>query len=270
MKYYLYNPKSNNGISVNVPGAALIDATTLDYPAYFAGLDPEDEVVLIGGDGTINYFINHVDVSKLKNNVYILANGTGNDFLHDLGEEESKEVLLNPYIQNLPTVWVNGKSYKFINNMGFGIDGYCCEEADRIKAKKPNKKINYAGIAIKGMLYAFKPRKAVVEVDGVKHEFDHVWMAPTMKGRFYGGGLMAAPGQNRNGDQLTLVITTCKSKFKVLKIFPSYFKGEHIKYDKIVKILTGKKIKVKYSKPCAAMIDGETVLDVKEYRAEQP
>ena len=41
------------------------------------------------------------------------------------------------------SVEYNGKTYKFLDNVGYGIDGYCCEEADRIKAKSPNKKINY-------------------------------------------------------------------------------------------------------------------------------
>ena len=167
MKYYLYNPFANNGIKSHIPeGANLIDASKTDYPEFFAKLKDDDEVVLIGGDGTINYLINHIDTSKLKNNVYLYGNGTGNDFLNDINEEPGKEILLNPYLVNLPVARVNGKEYKYINNMSFGIDGYCCEEADRIKAKKPNKKINYTAIAIKGLLYAFKPRHAWIEVDG--------------------------------------------------------------------------------------------------------
>ena len=67
MKYYLYNPLANNGIRSHIPeGAQLIDASKTDYPEFFAGLKEDDEVVLIGGDGTINYLINHVDVSELK------------------------------------------------------------------------------------------------------------------------------------------------------------------------------------------------------------
>ena len=268
MKYYLYNPKSNNSIKVNIPGAKLTDATKLDYPKFFSELKEDDEVVLIGGDGTICYFINHVDLSKLRNNVYIYGNGTGNDFLHDINEEAGKEVLLNPYLKNLPTVRVNGKEYKFINNMGFGIDGYCCQEADKQRLKKPTKKINYAGIAIKGMLFKFKPHHVQLEVDGKKYKFDNVWMAPTMKGRYYGGGLMAAPDQDRNSDHLTVVISTCRSRLKILKAFPSYFKGEHVKRKDIVKVFTGNKIHVKFSRPCAAMYNGETVLNVTEYWAE--
>ena len=84
MKYYLYNPLANNGIRIEVPDVQMLDATKLDYSAFFAGLKKEDEVVLIGGDGTVNYLVNHVNCETLENNVYLLSNGTGNDFLHDI------------------------------------------------------------------------------------------------------------------------------------------------------------------------------------------
>ncbi|MBQ9911272.1 MAG: diacylglycerol kinase family protein [Lachnospiraceae bacterium] len=270
MKYYLYNPNANNGIRIDVPGAKLTDATKLDYPSFFGNLGEEDEVVLIGGDGTVNYLVNHVDCEVLKNNVYLLSNGTGNDFLHDIEKPEGQEILLNPYLKGLPTVRVNGLEQKFVNNMGFGIDGYCCEVADRIKAKEPNKKINYTGIAIKGLLFHFRPCHATVEVDGVKHEFDDVWIAPSMKGRFYGGGMKMAPGQDRFSGLLSVVVYRSKSKLKALINFPSIFEGKHVLKSDMVTVITGKKVHVKFSRPCAAQIDGETVLNVTEYDAEQP
>ena len=175
MKYYLYNSKSNNGIRPEISDSIeLIDAVGMDYPAFLKGLNEEDEVVLIGGDGTLNRFINDFDLSCF-------------------GKGAGEEVKVNEYIKNLPTVRVNGLEQLFINNMGFGIDGYCCEVADKIKEKTPNKKINYTAIAIKGLLFFFKPCHATVEVDGKTFEYDSVWIAPTMKGRFYGGGMMMAP-----------------------------------------------------------------------------
>ena len=59
MKYYLYNSLANNGIKPEVKaGVELVDAVGIDYPEYLKNLAPEDEVVLVGGDGTINYFVN--------------------------------------------------------------------------------------------------------------------------------------------------------------------------------------------------------------------
>lgn len=271
MKYYLYNSLSNNGIKPAVPaGTELIDAVGIDYPEYLNSLKPEDEVVLVGGDGTVNYFINAVKGVEIKNNVYLFGCGTGNDFLTDIGKATGQEVLLNPYLEKLPTVYVNGLERLFINNMGFGIDGYCCEVADKIKEENPQEKINYSGIAIKGLLFHFKPCHAEITVDGEKHEFDNVWIAPTMKGKYYGGGMDMAPGQDRFSDKLTVVVYHCKSKLKALMAFPSIFKGEHIAKTDIVDIFTGNEIKVTFSRPCAAQIDGETVLNVTQYTAVQP
>ncbi len=269
MKYYLYNSLANNGIKPQTaPGIELVDAVGLDYVAYLKGLAPEDEIVLVGGDGTVNYFVNAIRGYELQNNVYLMGNGTGNDFLKDIDKQPGEEVLLNPYLKNLPTVWVNGMERLYINNMGFGIDGYCCEVADQIKEKTPNTEIDYSGIAIKGLLFHFKPCHAVITVDGVKHEFDHVWIAPTMKGRYYGGGMNMAPDQDRFSDHLTVVVYHCRSKLKALMAFPSIFKGEHVGKTDIVSIYTGKEITVHFSRPCAAQIDGETVLNVREYKVK--
>ena len=271
MKYYLYNSLSNNGIRPDVaPGTELIDAVGMDYAAYLKKLSPEDEIVLVGGDGTLNYFINAVNVGEIRNNIYLLGSGTGNDFLKDIGRQPGEEVLLNPYLVNLPTVYVNGLEKQYVNNMGFGIDGYCCEVADRIKEKSPQEEINYSGIAIKGLLFHFKPCHASVTVDGVTHEFDHVWIAPTMKGKYYGGGMKMAPAQDRNSDQLTVVVYHCRSKLKALIAFPSIFKGEHVNKKDMVSIFSGSDVHVRFSRPCAAQIDGETVLNVSEYRVVMP
>ena len=271
MKYYLYNSLANNGIKPKVAaGTELVDAVGMDYPAYLQNLNPEDEVVLVGGDGTLNYFINAVKGVEIKNNIYLLGCGTGNDFLKDIDKQPGEEVLINPYLAKLPTVSVNGFEKLFINNMGFGIDGYCCEVADQIKEKSPQEKIDYTGIAIKGLLFHFKPCHAVITVDGKKHEFDNVWIAPTMKGKYYGGGMKMAPDQDRSSDHLTVVVYHCRSKLKALISFPSIFKGEHVAKKDIVSIFTGNEVKVRFSRPCAAQIDGETVLNVTEYTAVLP
>ena len=240
MKYYLYNPLSNNGIRPEFKeGSNVVEVIGLNYQEFFSNLKKDDEVVLVGGDGTINYFINEVDTDNLKNNIYI---------------------------KNLPTVEVNGMKRKFINGIGYGIDGYCCEVADKMKETEPNKKINYTSIAIKGLLFHFKPKGATITVDGETHEFKHVWLAPSMKGRFYGGGMMVAPNQNRLEEKLSVVVYMTRSKLKALMVFPSIFKGEHIKKDKMVKVFEGKEIEVKFNVPCALQIDGETVLNVSSYK----
>ena len=267
MRYILYNPRANNGIKPDfLEGVEYIDVIGLDYQKFFDSLAEEDEVVFVGGDGTLNYFINAVDTDNIKNKVYLKPSGSGNDFMNDLNEHDGREILLNGYIKNLPTVYVNGLEKKFINGIGYGIDGYCCEVGDKLR-ETTTKPVNYTSIAIKGLLFHFKPANATVTVDGKKHTYRKVWLAPTMHGRFYGGGMMVTPEQDRLGKEHT--VSTCvmfgSGKLKTLIVFPSIFKGEHVKHTEMVQVLTGREIKVEFDRPTALQIDGETILGVTEY-----
>ncbi len=274
MKYILYNSLANNKKGENTAHSyaekiteeyELKDVVLLDYKSFVNSLTENDEVTIVGGDGTINHFVNEIGDYQPVCNIYLVPAGTGNDFYHDVtnGKEETR-VLLNPYINQLPTVFVNGITKKFINGVGFGIDGYCCEVGDALK-EKSDKPINYTGIAIKGLLFHFKPVKAKVTVDGVTEEFTKVWLTPTMKGRFYGGGMMVAPNQDRKGAAVSTVVYHTGSKLKALMVFPSIFKGEHIKKEKMVKVFTGKEIIVEFDRPTALQIDGETIKNVTTY-----
>lgn len=275
MKYVLYNELSNNGNGKASATAlceelkenyTLIDVRGLDYVTFLKGLNADDEVYLVGGDGTLNYFINAIGDYQPTNNIYLRRAGSGNDFFTDVGAENT--VCINEYIKDLPTVYVNGIEKKFINGIGYGIDGYCCEVADKIRETSPNKKIDYTGIAIKGLLFHFKRVTATVTVDGVTTVHKNVWLTPTMKGRYYGGGMMVAPKQNRKDGQLSVVVFRGKSKLHTLMVFPSIFKGEHVKHEKMVKIFKGKEIEVSFDKPTSLQIDGETVLGVTSYKVK--
>ena len=163
---------------------------------------------------------------------------------------------------------VNGVTRRFLNGVGYGIDGYCCLEGDRLRetSKKP---VNYTAIAIKGLLFHYGPTSATITVDGVKHTYDHVWLAPTMHGRCYGGGMIPTPQQDRLAEprQLSVMAFRSRSKLKTLIVFPSIFKGEHVRRTDMVEVLTGREITVEFDRPTPLQIDGETVPNVTSYRA---
>ena len=238
-----------------------------NYNDIFAEASPEDKLVICGGDGTLNHFINDTAEISFTNSIFYFATGTGNDFLRDIeGVQGEAPICIDKYIKNLPTVTVKGKKHLFLNNMGFGIDGYCCEMGDKMRAQN-KEKINYTAIAIKGLLFHYKPTTATVIVDGKEYKYKKVWIAPTMKGRFYGGGMMPCPAQDRLSDDgnVSVMIFHDTGKISTLMIFPSLFKGEHIKHTKHVTVHTGKNITVRFDSPRPAQIDGETVTDVTEY-----
>ena len=239
------------------------------YREYLSGIQSDDRIYLIGGDGTLNRFANETDGMNLTNDIYYYPAGTGNDFLKDLGKTaDDCPIRINQYLENLPIVEVNGKKYRFLNGIGYGIDGYCCEVGDRMKAED-RENINYTSIAIKGLLFHYHPTSCTITVDGKKYEYKKVWLCPTMNGRYYGGGMMAAPGQDRlNKDgTLSAMLFYGKGRLSTLMAFPSIFKGEHVNHHDMVAIHTGKDITVEFDSPTSLQIDGETILGVTKYRA---
>ncbi|MBQ8831119.1 MAG: diacylglycerol kinase family protein [Oscillospiraceae bacterium] len=277
-KCVLFNPKAGNNKccdEIDVLWAAYDEVDYYDitrivsYEQFFAELDETDDIILCGGDGTLNRFANDICGLEIKNDLYLYPVGSGNDFARDLGHGfgDAPNFRINGYLKNLPRVTVNGKECLFLNNVGFGIDGYCCEAGD--KYRENGKKADYTAIAVKGLLNGFNPVNAAVTVDGVRHEFKNVWLAPTMFGRFYGGGMMPTPNQNRKSNDRTLsvMIMHGSGKLKTLMIFPKIFKGTHVKYKDYVEILTGKEITVEFDRLASVQIDGETVLNVTSYTA---
>lgn len=244
---------------------SLID---LDVKEIIANTTEKDNILIIGGDGTLNRFAN--DTADLDFNcpVYLYKSGTGNDFMKDVEDKvENDMVMINDYLKDLPTITVKGKTYRFVNGIGYGIDGMCCEVADKMRAEGKDN-INYAGISVKLLIHGYKCPDAKVTVDGKVHSFKKVWLASGMKGRYYGGGMKIAPQQDRTSGKLTAGIIHGSGKLKTLIVFPKLFKGEHVKHKEMFTAIEGRKITVEFTHPMALQIDGETVLDVSSYTIE--
>ena len=277
MHYILYNTLSGNkkGLesarllvgNLAPENTTLIDVCSItNYADFWKNVDIEnDTVILSGGDGTLNRFINANKEFTLPQNLFYYPSGSGNDFKNDVAKDSKELIPLHKYIDDLPTVTINGKTSYFINGIGYGLDGYCCEVGDQLKSQ--GKLPNYTSIAIQGLLFHFKPVNATVVVDGEKYDFKKVWIAPTMFGRYYGGGMMPTPEQDRNAAEKTvsLMVFHDTGKLQTLMIFPAIFQGEHVKHAENITILKGKNITVTFDRPASLQIDGETRLNVTTY-----
>ena len=103
-KYHiLYNPLAGNGactekvreLSSILSGDELeyCDMTKIsDYGEFFASIPAEDRVLVAGGDGTLNRFVNDTLGLEYGRDIYYFAAGSGNDFLHDLELSEKENI----------------------------------------------------------------------------------------------------------------------------------------------------------------------------------
>lgn len=277
MNYLLYNKLAGqvtedkvkeivSKFSTIFPNMEVVDEEATPAKILNEKLTDEDNVLLIGGDGTVNFFANVWHEVKIKGSWYVYSAGTGNDFLTDTQEEGKDYVKLNEYMDNLPKVTANGITKYFVNNVGYGVDGDVCVIAE--ENKKKGKKVDYAKISIQLLLFKFKKRKCTITVDGKKYEFKRTFIAATMNGRYYGGGMKSAPNQDRKGDKVTVVVMTGRSRFCTLIRFTKIFTGQHVKY-KTVHLIEGKEIEVSYDKPCGLQYDGEVILNVSNYKVSK-
>lgn len=274
MNYLLFNPKSNNSNNdINVIDKSMgerklekINLLDVDVRDIIPKLTSDDKLFLCGGDGTISRFANNTYDMEIPCPLYIIESGTGNDFLRDIDALDGKRVDVREYLKNLPMVTINGKETRFINGIGFGVDGVVCEEADKLK-KRTDKKINYLKIAMELILWKYKRPDAKVIIDGKELEYKKVWIASAMNGRFYGGGMMVAPNQDRRSGRLGGMMFHGGARPYVLSILPTIYKGTHVKYKKIVDMFECDDIYVEFDRPTALQIDGETVLGVTSYYA---
>lgn len=277
----LYNPLAGNGTGYKrakhlkrlLKGSRLRfqDITKIvDYRDFFATLPASERIVICGGDGTLNRFVNYSRGAQLPNDIYCCPGGSGNDFMHDLGLPETDTlVCINPYLRHIPTVTIKGRSYWFLNGVGIGLDGYCCEEGERARGRS-RRPINYTRIALEGLFFRYKPKNAVITVDGREHSFCNVWLTPTMNGRYFGGGMMPTPEQDRLNPEHTVSVMVVHNagKLKVASVFPKIFTGAHTAFTRYITILTGHDITVRYDAPAPVQIDGEVIPGVTEYRVE--
>ncbi len=274
----LYNPHSGGGKGLKIAKEieslmgnndyTYYDLTIIeDLDSFVKNLNNDTAIILTGGDGTLNSFINKLSCTDISKEIYFYASGSGNDFARDINyKKRTKPIIINDYIKNLPTAQINGKIYRFINCIGSGMDGYCCGEVERLRAIS-KRRANYFYAAIKALVYAYKPCTATVNVDGKEFVFKNTWLVPTMNGRFFGGGFMAAPKQDRLNQEQSLSVVAMHSKniFKIILAFMLILKGKHTILKSMITVIEGYEISVKLDKSATLQIDGETINNITEY-----
>ena len=131
--YILYNEKAGTGkiadamqaLKAQLKGELkLVDVLKLtDYAAFIKNLTAEDYVVVAGGDGTLNRFVNNIEGMEAPCDILYYPAGSGNDFARDLGQENaSVPFSVRQWIRDLPkaniTCWVLTLEHIDLNVLG--------------------------------------------------------------------------------------------------------------------------------------------------------
>lgn len=212
-------------------------------------------VWIIGGDGTLNYFLNHVagQVPPLV----IFKAGTGNDFAQllygDASVEETIELALQASPRNVDVGICNGQF--FVNVAGIGFDGEVLKHMNTIRWM--GSFWGYYAAVIK-VIFSFKEPVYNVSIDGRPFQTLKRLLLLVSNAPSTGGGFRISPRADVEDGQLDLVMAQPLGKLKRLWALPKVRKGQHLQLP-FIQHETLRKISISADREVKAQLDGEMI-----------
>ncbi|RYZ47324.1 MAG: YegS/Rv2252/BmrU family lipid kinase [Chitinophagaceae bacterium] len=181
------------------------------------------EAWIVGGDGTLNYFINRYPQFNLP--LAIFRGGTGNDFhwllYGDLSLEEQFQKVAAASPQPVDAGLCNRKL--FINGVGIGFDGKVAQDLAG-KAKREGK-VSYLLTILKN-IFRYKSFLCTVNTTDF-HWGKKCFMISVANGKRYGGGFRVSPQSLVNDGLLDTNIVGRIHPLWRLRYLPLIQKGTH-------------------------------------------
>ena len=210
------------------------------------------DVWVVGGDGTLNYFINQYPEIKLP--LSIFKGGTGNDFhwmlYGDIEREDQIEMLLHNTTQLVDAGVCNGQL--FLNGVGIGFDGAIVK--DLLGKKKLAGKTSYL-ISILKNIVGYTEKKYTISTDN-EEIIQDCFMISVANAKRYGGSFHVAPKASLTDQLLDVNIVGRIAPLKRIHLLPVIEKGEHLDLS-IVQYFQTEKVFIKATTNVPAHLDGE-------------
>jgi diacylglycerol kinase (ATP) len=214
------------------------------------------DILYLGGDGSINYFVNNVDLARVKANIYLAQSGSGNDFMRTLKPLHQGEMTIG-------SAETDVKNVKFINGCGLGLDGHVGFFVNQDKKKN---KMSYFINTLRA-LRVYKPTPMEVIVDGVKHSYERTYIVAIQNGKYFGGGMKVAPLGDPRTEEFEVMVAHTLPRWLVFPLFLTIYAGLHVKIKKYVATFRGKDIVVHSVDPKYFQAEGEVLSGVSSIHA---
>lgn len=257
---FAINPHAGNGKSLKIANklseklAAKNIHHQLFTAAWPASFDEFTDVWIIGGDGTLNYFLNHYPSIHLP--LVIFKGGTGNDFAWKLYGNCSLEEQFNQVMQARPKPVDAAicNDILFMNGVGIGFDGNILQSM---------KAIRFIGghfgyyLAVLKEIVTFKECSFKIYSDHLIAD-DKFLLVMINNSSRTGGGFHVSPKASVNDGLLDLVTAQPLNILKRFIYLPIIEKGNHLELP-FVQHVTGEQFTVECEKEMPAQLDGEFI-----------
>lgn len=228
------------------------DVFTNQWPEHYTGYAA---IWLIGGDGTLNYFINHYPEVKLP--LALFKGGTGNDFATHLygkaGTREMIEIILNASPQPVDAGICNGQL--FVNTIGIGFDGEVLKQMNAIRWLGGT--FGYYAAIIKN-IFTFREPELTIATDQEEPFRQSCLLLLLSNAPTTGGGFRVSPKASVADGYLNLIFCKPLNRIKRIRFLPAVRKGKHLRFG-VVTHQPVKSCTFQANQLLPAQIDGELV-----------
>lgn len=179
-------------------------------------LERANEVVVLGGDGTLHWLINQLTIDQAKRLLFsIVPCGTGNDFARDM-------MLYTPdwrmcgeqHLSQLPVDIGQLNGIRFINAASYGLTADLIDRQS-CTLKRCFGRFSYLiGVLNWWLRYRY---------DGQ----DKPVLLSVLAGAYLGGGIKLAPNANRQAGKLTQVTVQAAPKWRLLSVLWAVLRRQH-------------------------------------------
>jgi YegS/Rv2252/BmrU family lipid kinase len=258
------NPRAGKGKPLKVLPAVkqameragcTFDVFTANLPTT---LRPYTDIVIVGGDGTVNYIINQFPDISIP--IGIVPAGSGNDLAFTLFPNshlaEQIENALHGEVLRIDAGLCNNRI--FLNCLGIGFDGEVAKDIPGIKWLSGSMK--YYWVVIKKIISYRSQFLQVTWNEGSNERSNdgRIFMVTAANGYRSGGGFKVAPDADWQDGLLELVIIHPLPVWQRIFCLPRIEKGAHMNLSFVESCKT-KKVLVKSAKAVAGHLDGEII-----------
>lgn len=220
----------------------------------------EVRIIVLGGDGGICGAANGI-IGMENVEFGIIPCGSGNDYVKTFGGAQGFEDV--EHYLTAPSRYVDAIDtghFASVNICSMGIDAIICDRTNRMaKTKKFLGSGTYTLSVLISMLGKVYNTLKVTIDDQYVYEGDFMFSLAAC-GRYYGGGYQGAPMADPSDGLLDFVMIKRVSKLKMARLLGEYKSGrypESKKFEGLLTVRRGKKMKIESAKPSIVNIDGE-------------
>lgn len=247
----LTNPMAGHGNAPHAAEAALARFQELGVDVvHVVGKDPAharvlvaealadgpDALVVVGGDGVIALALQELAEGDIP--LGIIPAGTGNDHARHYRLPTGDPVAAVDLIAAGHTMTIDlglirgtdGSNTWFGTIAATGFDSLVSDRVNRMRW--PHGRMRY-NLAIVAELSRLRPLPFRLVLDGEREIAADVTLVAFGNTRSYGGGMLMCPGADPTDGLLDVTIVQAGSRTKLVRLFPTVFKGTHVNLDEV-------------------------------------